>query len=118
MAAALTYPFSRLTRAAGEVGVTLEQLEHLSNSTKELRRELGRTGMERRRLEGEQLGRPPVISEATYLRALTLENEGLSHAEIAATLTTEGHARGNGSTEWTRHSAGRLLARRRAAHGE
>jgi hypothetical protein len=118
MAAALTYPFSRLTQAAAEVGVTLEQLEHLSNSAKELRRELGRNGMERRRLQGEQIGRPLVISEAAYLRALTLESEGLSHAEIATTLTAEGHARGNGSTEWTRHSAGRLLARRKAAHGK
>lgn len=118
MAAALTYPFSRLTRAAYEVGVTLEQLEHLSNSARQLRRELGRNGMEQRRLQGEPLGRPLVISEATYRRALTLESEGLTHAQIAATLTAEGHARGNGSTEWTRHSAGRLLARRRAAHGE
>lgn len=113
MATTLTYPFSRLTEAAAEVGITPDQLRHLSDSTKRLKGEQSRLAIERRREQGEILGRPRIISEATYLRALTLENEGLSHAAIAATLTAEGHARGDASTQWTRHAAGRLLARRR-----
>ena len=116
MAQALTYPFSRLADAAAEVGVTPEQLRHLSDSAKRLKGEQSRLASERRRLQGETLGRPRVISDDTYRRALTLESEGLSHVEIAATLTAEGHARGNGSTSWTRHSAGRLLARRRPSN--
>jgi len=118
MASALTYPFSRLTQAASEAGVTLEQLEHLSAAATQIRGKQSRKASEYRRQQGETLGRPRVISEATYLRALTLESEGLSHSAIAATLTAEGHARGNGSTSWDRHAAGRLLARRRATHGE
>jgi len=118
MATTLTYPFSRLTEAASEAGVTLDQLERLSAATTQIRGKQGRNASDLRRQQGQPIGRPRVISEATYLRALTLESEGLSHSAIAATLTAEGHARGNGSTSWDRHAAGRLLARRRATHGE
>jgi hypothetical protein len=113
MATALTYPFSRLTEVAAEIGVTPEQLEALSDSAKRLKGEQSRLAIERRRSKGETVGRPRVISEAAYVRAQTLEAEGLSYVAIAETLTAEGHTRGDSSTDWTRHAAARLLARRR-----
>jgi DNA invertase Pin-like site-specific DNA recombinase len=111
---ALTYPFSRLEADAQSVGITLEQLEALSEATRRLRSARSAETIGHRRLRGDTLGRPRLISEAAYRRAVELAAAGLSHRAIAEALTAEGHARGNGSTVWTREAAGRLLNRRSA----
>jgi DNA invertase Pin-like site-specific DNA recombinase len=109
---ALTYPFTHLEPDAARAGVTLEQLEALSEATRRLRSARSAETIGRRRLRGDTLGRPRVISETAYRRAAELAAAGWSQRAIAETLTAEGHARGNGSTVWTREAAGRLLARR------
>jgi hypothetical protein len=58
-------------------------------------------------------GRPEVISQRTYKRAVELRSKGLSLKATAEKLTAEGHRRGDGSSTWTLTNVARLLERRR-----
>lgn len=62
------------------------------------------------RERGTVLGRPRIISDATYRRAFELRASGATWRETAEALSVEGHKRGDGSALWAISNVRRLLA--------
>lgn len=94
------YPFT-IEEAAELLGVSQERVSRAA--------EIATTKKEGRPTPR---GRPTVISQRTYERAVELRSQGLSLSATAEVLTAEGHSRGIESKSWTLTNVARLLNRR------
>jgi DNA invertase Pin-like site-specific DNA recombinase len=88
---------------------TLQMIGSVAELERQMIGDRTRVALAAARERGTVLGRPRIVAEATYVQAKALQDSGLSLAQIARELTAEGHARANGSTEWTRSAVHALL---------